>query len=111
MKQFKIKSTKNIGKPQRKGQCTTTTLLKVNSSQFKFSAGLQDDIEDILDYQNLPEFTVEALNAIVSKLSKRNKFIKIAVRSPAGSATIAEYEDDLLASDSKDSKKIRQAQN
>ena len=80
---------------------------KGNSLQFKFNAGLQDDIEDILDNQNLHESTVEALNAIVSKISKRNKLIKIPDRSLAGGATIAEYEDDPFASDSEDSKKIR----
>ena len=63
---------------------------KGNSLQFSFNAGLQDDIEDILYDQNLHESTVEALNAIVSKISKRNKLIKIADRSPAGWATIAE---------------------
>ena len=85
---------------------------KGNSLQLKFSAGLQDDIDDILDDQNLHESTVEALNAIVSKISKRNKLIKIADRSPAaGWGTIAEYEDDPFASDSEDSKKIRPAEN
>ena len=81
---------------------------KGSSLQFKFNAGLQDDIEDILDDQNLRKSTVQALNAIVSKISKRNKLIKIADRSPAGWGTIAEYEDDPFASDSEDSKKIRQ---
>ena len=37
--------------------------------------------------------------------------IKIADRSPAGWATIAEYEDDPFANDSEDSKKIRQVKN
>ena len=51
---------------------------KGNSLQFKFNSGLQGDIEDILDEQNLHESNVETFNAIVSKISKRNKLIKIA---------------------------------
>ena len=84
---------------------------KGNSLQFKFNAGLQDDIEDILDYQNLHESTVEALGPIVSEISKRNKLITIADRSPAGWATITEYKDDPFANGSEDSKKIQQAEN
>ena len=57
---------------------------KGNSLQFKFNAGLQNDIQDILDDQNLNGSTVEGMNVIVSKISKRNKMIKIADRSPSG---------------------------
>ena len=84
---------------------------KVNSLQFKFNAGLQDDIEDILDDQNLQGSTVEALNVIVSKISKRHKLIKIADCSPSRWATITKYEDEPFDSDSEASKKIRQAEN
>ena len=84
---------------------------KGNSLPFKFNSVLQDDIEDILDDQNFHEPIIEALNAIVSKISKRKKLIKIVDRSSAVWATIAEYVDDPFASDSEDSKKIRQAEN
>ena len=84
---------------------------KGNSLQFRFNAGLQYDIQDILDDQNLNGSTVEAINVIVSKTSKRNKMIKIADRSPSGQATIAKYEDDPFDSDSEESKKIRQTEN
>ena len=48
-------------------------------------------------------------HAIVSKISKRKKLIKIAARSPVGWAT--EYEGDPLANDSEDFKKIQQVEN
>ena len=78
---------------------------KSNSLQFKFNSGLQDHIEDFLD-QNLHGSTVETQNAIVSKLLKRSKLIKIADGSPAGWATIAKYEDDPFASDSEDYNRV-----
>ena len=84
---------------------------KGSSLQFRFNSGLQHDIEDTLDDQNCHESTVEALKAKVFKIAKRSKEIKIADRFPAGWATIAEYEGNLFASDSEDSKKIRQAEN
>ena len=100
----------NNREPPKKRALHNDYSLKIegNSLQFKFNSGLQNDIEDILDEQNLHESTVEALNAIISKISKRKKLRKIADRSPAGWATIAEYEDDPFASDLEDSKKIRQ---
>ena len=84
MKQCKIKSTKNIGSLREKGEYTTTTSFKSKSDSLQFSSTLdyKGDIEDILDEQNLHESTVEALNDIVSKISKRNKLIKNADRSP-----------------------------
>ena len=84
--------------------------IKGNSLQFKFNSGLQDDTEGILDDQNLHESTVEALSAIVSRISKRNNLIKIADHFLAGWATIAEYKDDSFASDSENFKKIMQAE-
>ena len=70
---------------------------KVNFQQFKFNSGLQENIKDIHD-DHLHESTVEALKAIVSKISKRNKIIKNTDCSPAGWATIVEYQDDPFGS-------------
>ena len=113
MKQFKIKSTKNIGKPRRKGQYTATILLKVKL--------ILHNSNSTLDYKMISR-TFLATKISTSwplklwmpsflKYQRETNFIKVADRSPAGWTTIAEYEDEPLASDSEDSKKIWQAEN
>ena len=49
-------------------------------------------------------------DAIKKRLDNRNKWRKIADRSPAGWATVKEYEADDLADDSGDERKIRAAE-
>ena len=44
-------------------------------------------------------------------MQKRNKLIRLADRSAGGWMTVHEYMPDELASDSEDSRKIRQAEN
>ena len=48
---------------------------------------------------------------MTAKLKRRNKLIKMANRSVLGWDNVAEYEADLITSDSDDGKKIRQAAN
>ena len=48
---------------------------------------------------------------LAAKLKRRNKLIKMADRSVLGWDTVAEYENDPIASASDDGKKIRQAEN
>ena len=71
-----------------------------------------DDMESVLCKHNLHGPTVEGLNCIVSKISKRNKVIKIADHSfTIPKQTFAKYEDDPLSRDLEDSTKILQVEN
>ena len=54
--------------------------------------------------------TTKAVKNIIEDLQKRNKFIKIADKSPAAWCTVQEYLSDDLASDSEDNKKLKAAE-
>ena len=68
---------------------------------------LQDIIDSISDEQD-PVST--SLKAVISKLKKRNKLIKIADSTERGWAVVVEYEKEPIGSDSDDCKRIRQAE-
>ena len=63
---------------------------KVKLFFYNSNSGLQYDTQEILDDQNLHESTIEALNAIVSEISKKNRLIRTTDRSLPGWVTIAE---------------------
>ena len=68
---------------------------------------LQDIIGNILDEQDPVS---PSLKAVISKLKKRNKLIKIVDSTEGGWAVVAEYEKKSIGSNSDDCKRIRQAE-
>ena len=81
-----------------------------NKIQYNFNAELLGDLNK-LQRRVSDSSSLGIISALVTKLIKRNKLIRIANKSPTGSSTVREYESDDLASDSDDEKRLRQAEN
>ena len=85
---------------------------KGNSKQFLFNSKLEDhcmSATEILSQGDL-EGTKKTIENIIQQIQKRQKLIKLADKSEAGWLVVEEYEQEELAEDSDDEKRIRKAQ-
>ncbi|VDI83634.1 Hypothetical predicted protein [Mytilus galloprovincialis] len=71
-----------------------------NKIQYKFNE------ETITELNKVASIIID----LIDKVKERNKLIRIADTSTGGWATVREYEANVIASDSEDEKKIRQAE-
>ena len=79
--------------------------------QREFNTDIMENLQDIIDNISDEQDPIStSLKAVISKLKKRNKLIKIANSTEAGWAVVAEYEKEPIGSDSDDCKRIRQAE-
>lgn len=81
---------------------------KSNKIQFRFNSELLELLDKVERSAKIKEN--KHLDELKSLIENRNKFICIADKSPGGWLTVAEYQDDDIASDSDDQKKIRAAE-
>ena len=80
-----------------------------NERQYSLSTTVMQHLEDAKDslHDNSLRDTARSINKAIDLLQKRNKMIRLADRSQADWATVKEYEDDDLADDSADERRLR----
>ena len=105
---------RELSSEQIKDKCLTATTLK--------KKGMQDQMDFNLDlYQSVDTIAtlakdagepsiIEQCEILENKIRKRNKLIKIADKSEYGWKTVMEYDQDQLASNEEDNKRIKMAE-
>ena len=86
---------------------------KGNKQQYEFNLEQLAKLEEaksLLEIGSVRRLT-KKIDEVISDIQKRNKLIRLADRSAGGWMTVQEYMPDELASDSDDSRKMRQAEN
>ena len=85
---------------------------KGNQKQYLFNAAIEDHNMFVLDLLKKGENSkaMKAIENILELIQKRQKLIKLADKSEGGWLVVQEYEQEELADDSDDEKRIRKAQ-
>ncbi|CAC5371828.1 unnamed protein product [Mytilus coruscus] len=82
-----------------------------NKIQYKFNEENITELNKVYSFVPRSETKVSRIIIdLIDKVKGRNKLIRIADTSAGGWATVREYEANVIASDSEDEKKIRQAE-
>ena len=108
--QFREYKDKEPADKKRKIQVETLKQ-KGQRLQHKFNTDIMEDLQDFIDNISDKQDPIStSLKAVISKLKKKNKLIKMADSTEGGWAVVAECEKEPSGSNSDDCKRIREAE-
>ena len=112
VREMKDSTDSDNGYKRRKVDKPIAFKYKGNEMQHKFNLEILEFLDDALNFLNRGKAIdcTEILQDMLRSVKRRNKLIRMADRSEAGWDVVLEYEDDELASDSEDDRKMRRAE-